>query len=242
MNEAERRFGSRIDRPFFAAMAVVLAAVFAAGFGPAYANHLTAIPALPIWVHLHGAVMAVWVLLFVVQVALVRCGAQRLHRRLGLLSIALVAIMVPLAVATNLLAIRRGATPPFFTPAELFAADQLDILLFTALYGWALVLRRVPAWHKRLLLCAMVLLTFPAFGRLDWVGQFGLHRIVPISVSLVLALALVGPLYDLARYRRIHPAYRWGVAAIFLAQPGHALLAASAPVQALVASLRPPGP
>jgi hypothetical protein len=238
--EGALRFSSQVDRPFMAIMSLVLAAVFVAGFGPSYVDSIAAPGGLPLWVHLHGVVMAAWILLFVVQGVLIRSGARALHQRLGLLSIALVAVLVPLGSATNVLCIARGATPPFFTPAELFASDQLDLLLFTALYAWALVLRRTPAWHKRLLVCAVVLLTYPAIARMSVVRHFGLDLIVPISVALVLVLAMIGPLHDLARYRRVHPAFAWGAAIIFLAQPAHELLAASAPVQALVAGLVPP--
>ncbi len=238
--ESALRFSGERDRPFMAVMSVVLAAVFVAGFGPSYARNVTSPEGLPLWVHLHGLVMAAWVLLFVVQGVLIRSGARALHQRLGLLSIALVAIMVPLGSATNVLCIARGAIPPFFTPAELFATDQLDLLVFAALYAWALILRRSPAWHKRLLASALVLLTYPAIARMGVVRQFGMDLIVPISVALVLVLALLGPLHDLVRYRRVHPAFAWGAAIVFLAQPAHGLLAASAPVQALVAGLVPP--
>jgi len=232
-----RRFSGEIDRPFFAGIIVLLAAVFAAGFGPSYAHDIGKLGTWPIWVHLHGAVMVSWVVLLVVQGALVRSGARALHRRLGLLSIGLVVIMVPLGMVTNALAIRRGAVPPFFTPAELFAVDQLDVLLFAALYAWALVLRGRPDWHKRLLISATILLTYPAIARIGLIRAFGPDWVVPLSVGLMLALALLGPLHDLVRYRRVHPAFAWGAAIVFLAQPAHSLLAASAPVQALAGAL-----
>ena len=41
---------------FFATLSLVIALIIAAGFGPSYAASL-APPGLPIWVHLHGAVM-----------------------------------------------------------------------------------------------------------------------------------------------------------------------------------------
>lgn len=241
MTVAVRRFASDIDRPFFTVMTVGLAAVFAAGFGPTYARGVLSAEGLPWWVHLHGAVMAGWVVLLVVQSALIRSGQRALHQRLGLMSIALIAIMVPLGSATNMMSIRRGAVPPFFTPAELFAVDQLDLLLFAGMFGWALAMRRNPAWHKRLLLSATTLLTYPAVARLGIVRHFGVDMVVPISVSLVLAVALLGPLHDLARYRRVHPGFVWGAAIVFLAQPAHALLAASPPVKAIVAAIIAPG-
>jgi hypothetical protein len=219
---------------FFATMSLVVAAIIAAGFGPSYASALPQ-PGLPIWVHLHGAVMATWIVLFAVQPALVRRRSLPLHRTLGYASIGLVVLMVPLGIATDLLAIRRGAVPPFFTPADMFAADLCDLLLFAGLYAAALTFRKRVDWHKRLLLCATVLLTWPALGRLSFVQQFGIGMIVPVSVALLIVLALIGPVHDLLTRRRIHPAYLWGVGLLILVQPLHLLLANSAPVRGVVA-------
>jgi hypothetical protein len=147
--------------------------------------------------------------------------------------------MVPLGIATDLLAIQRGATPPFFTPAEMLTADVCDILLFAALFVWALLLRRRREWHKRLLLSATVLLTWPAIGRLGIVQHFGFSMVVPLSIAILIALALVGPVHDLVTRRRVHPAYLWAVSLIVLAQPLHALLATSGPLQAVVIAFLP---
>lgn len=238
MTEDSRPMRAGKDGPFFLVMAIALTAIFIAGFVPIYLAIVFSPRTLPVWVHLHGAVMATWVLLFAVQVALIRGGGIALHRRLGLLSLALMVVLVPLGSATNILSIRRGAIPPFFTAADLFAVDQLDLVVFVSLYAWAMVQRRSPAWHKRLMLCAMIMLTYPAIAR------FALRQlhvavplIVPVSVSFVLLLAVIGPIHDLVRYRRVHPAFAWGAAIIFLAQPGHALVAASPLVQSLVHTL-----
>ncbi|PIB90924.1 hypothetical protein [Caulobacter sp. FWC2] len=224
------------DRRFFTIMAGVVAVVVASGFGPSYAASLPP-PGLPFWVHLHGAAMTAWILLFAVQAWLVSKRSLALHRRLGWLSIGLVVAMVPLGLATNLLAIKRGATPPFFTPAEMMAADFTDIFLFVGLYVAAILLRRQGAWHKRLMLCATVLLTWPALGRLIPLRGLGMANIIPASIGLLILLALVGPLFDLATRRKVHPAYFWGVGLIILAQPAHALIAASPLAQGLAHKL-----
>lgn len=214
-------------------MALVVATIVAAGFGPSYARSI-APPGLPFWVHLHGAAMALWLLLFAIQAMLVRQRAYRLHRTLGFASLGLVAIMAPLGVATNFLAIRRDAVPPFFTSQDMFGADVVDILLFVALYFWAIVWRRRSDWHKRLLLCATILLALPGIGRIGAVQSLGLDMIMPVSQGLLMVLALVGPLHDLLTRGRVHPAYLWGVAIIALAQPVHWMVAHSAVADAVV--------
>jgi len=217
-------------------MSLVIALVIVSGFGPSYASSLPP-PGLPVWVHLHGAVMTAWVLLFAVQTGLVSRRAFSLHQRLGWLSIVLVAVMLPLGFLTNAMAIHRGATPPFFTPAMMMAADGIDLCLFAGLYAAAILLRRNGAWHKRLMLCATVLLTWPALGRLQPLRELGLSMIIPAATGLLILLALIGPVFDLVTRRRVHPAYLWGVGLIIAAQPLHRLLAVSPLIQALARQL-----
>ncbi len=225
-------------RWFYTGMAVLIALIVLAGFGPSYTSSL-APPGLPFWVHLHGAAMTGWIVLFVVQTWLVNQRNLSLHRRLGWLSIGLVVVMVLLGVATDVLAVRRGATPPFFTPAQMVFADLIDLMLFASLYTAAILLRRQGEWHKRLLLSATVLLSWPALGRLRPLSAFGMTNIIPISIGLLIALALVGPVYDLIARRRIHPAYLWAVGLIILAQPLYMLVAAAPPLQAWANGLKP---
>lgn len=229
--DIEQRFGPGSDRRFFLVMALVVALVVAAGFGPSYAASLPP-PGLPYWVHLHGAAMITWIVLFGVQAWLIGQRNVQLHKTLGWLSIGLVLAIVPLGVATNLLAIKRGATPPFFRPADMMAADLLDVSLFAGLFAAAVLMRRKAAWHKRLMLCATVLLTWPAVARLIPLRALGLSQIIPASIVIVIALALIGPLYDLAIRRRIHPAYFWGVGVIAISHPIHAFIANQPAVQA----------
>lgn len=224
---------------FYAGMSLVIIAVIAAGFGPTYARSRGE---LPFWVHLHGLVMVAWIALFAVQAALVRWRRFDLHRTLGFASIGLVVPMVPLGFATNFLAIRRGSTPPFFTPAEMMAADCTDMVLFAGLFAAAVMLRKRGDWHKRLLLTATVLLAWPALGRLASVQLgVGMGQVVPVSFALVALLACAGPLHDWLTRRRVHPAYVWAVGLLLAAQPVHWLVARSAPVQALADRLEAAG-
>ena len=234
--EVDRAAAPGGGRRFYSGMALLVAVVVAAGFGPSYAASLPP-PGLPWWVHLHGAAMTAWIVLFAVQAWLVGRRDLRLHRTLGWATTVLAVSIVPLGCATTVLAAHRGATPPFFTPAQMLSDDMVDVVVFLVLVAAAVALRRRGEWHKRLLLTATVLLSWPAMGRL--VGHWGhsLPAVIPVSSAMLLALALVGPAFDLFTRRSVHPAYAWGVAAVLLAQPAHALVAASAPMQALAHAL-----
>ena len=232
-SERSRARGS--GRRFYTAMALVVAAYVLYGFGRSYAASLS--PAgLPVWVHLHGAVFTAWIVLFVAQTWLVGRGNLALHRKLGWLSLGLVAAMAGLGSATTLLCVRRGAVPSFFTPGLMMALDFLGLAFFVALYVASVALRRRAEWHKRLLLCGTILLSSPALARVLPMNALG--PAAPL-VLIVVLLTLVGcgAAYDLATRRAVHPAYAWGGAAtagsIVLAGP----VAFSAPMTALVGAL-----
>jgi hypothetical protein len=222
-------------RVFYTAMALLVAAYVLYGFGRSYAASL-APPGLPVWVHLHGLAFTSWIALFVAQTWLVGRGGYALHRRLGWASLGLVGAMMVLGVSTTLLCVRRGAVPPFFTPGLMLALDFLGLAGFGALYGAGVVLRRRPEWHKRLMLCATILLSTPALARIIHLGPLG--KAAPfVLLGALLALTALGALYDLLTRRAPHPAYAWGAAAmaasILLAGP----LGFSAPMHALVRAL-----
>ena len=76
-------------------MAMVVVATVVAGFTPTYyLKLLFATPALPLSIHIHGALFTTWVLLFVAQTWLVAANRTDLHRRLGVTGAALAVTMV----------------------------------------------------------------------------------------------------------------------------------------------------
>ena len=91
----------RHDGNFFLAAALLLVAVFAAGFWLDIRQHLAKgeAPYAPI-VGWHGFVFFSWLALFGAQVGLVRAKRLRLHRRLGWAVAGVAAAMVVLGAAT----------------------------------------------------------------------------------------------------------------------------------------------
>ena len=86
------------DRKIYAALAAAFALVVFAGFARTYyLKWWLAGPPLPsTTVHVHGAIMTSWVVLFAVQVGLISSRQVRLHQRLGYASLGLA---VPLTVS-----------------------------------------------------------------------------------------------------------------------------------------------
>lgn len=223
------------ERTFFFYMALALLANILVGFGFFFAIGASSFDA-PWWVHLHAVSMAAWVLLFVIQNALVWQGQVAAHRALGLFGVAWSAWIVALGLVFTAADVRTGRVPPFFEPTFFLAMDWLNVVAFAALVGAAVRLRARSDWHKRLMLGAMINLSAPAWGRL----------ILPIVLDQrgvwLIALALLGyfgvaMLYDRRTRGKVHPAYWWGAAALVAWHGLSFVLASLPPFKALAESI-----
>ena len=166
--------------------------------------------------HAHAAIFLTWMALFTTQVRLIASGNRRLHRRLGLAGAAFAALMVIVGFFTAVGGARRGIFPgaPFDDPLAFLIVPVGDLAIFAPLVACAIIWRRRPEVHKRLMLLAVVGGLLPApIGRLPIIaGQ------VPGIVVVFLAMLLAGPAYDVWSRRRIHPIY-FAVVPIFLSVP-----------------------
>lgn len=218
------------DRVFYSGMAIVMALTVFAGFAPSYylrwladgpATTVSGAPITPL-VHLHGAVFSAWVLLFLVQTALVAKRRLRLHRRLGVAGAALAAVMVVVGFGTALAGARAGSAPPDVPPLVFLVVPFFDILLFAGFVTAAVLARRRKEAHKRLMLLAYLALLTAPVARLPGVlalGPLGFFAIAYLTFLLLFAA------YDLWSRRRVHPVYVWGGALLVLSAPGRLMLA-----------------
>lgn len=170
-------------------------------------------PALPWLVHVHGAVMTSWFLLFSAQTCLVARHRTDLHRRLGAIGAALIVVMVVLGMVVVAHAAARevhahAKDAPFFL--MLLALDPFMLLVFAALAASAIAMRnRRGDVHKRLMALATLSLTLFAIGRLPFPSE--------AFAWLVYALCLAVPIIiDTVRNHRLHPAFGWGAPAVFI--------------------------
>lgn len=208
------------DRRFYGTMAFVAAVVIVVGFSNTYAPKVLAgAPPVPGIVHLHAAVFATWLVVFVTQVALVARGHVALHRRLGNAGMVVAGIMLAVGLATSIAAARaghRGIPGVEFPTTEGFMLlNVASVVIFAVLAGAGWALRRRPQAHKRLMLAATVAgLMPPGIARLPLVTG---HETAIAAVAV--GFLLVGPAYDLATRRRVHPAYAGLLLAIFVVPP-----------------------
>ena len=208
------------DRRFYVAMSVVAAVVIVAGFANTYAPKvITGAPPVPAIIHLHAALFACWLVLFVAQAVLVMRGRVALHMRLGNVGVVLAGLMLAVGIATATASActgHRGIPGVEFPNREGFLLlNVASIGIFSVLVAAGWWYRRRPQAHKRLMLAATVAgLMPPGISRLPLVsGHAG------AIAGLVIAFLLMGPAYDLATRRRIHPAYAGLLLAILVVPP-----------------------
>jgi uncharacterized membrane protein YozB (DUF420 family) len=208
------------DRRFYTTMAVVAAAVIVAGFantyGPKVLSSSTPVPPV---IHLHAVLFTCWLVLFVAQTLLVARGHVHAHMRLGNAGMALAGLMLATGFAAAIHAARAGhrGIPgvEFPTRDGFLLLNFASVCVFSALVAAGWWWRRRPQAHKRLMLSATVAgLMPPGISRLP--GVAGHDQAI---AGLVMTFLLVGPIYDLATRKRIHPAYAGLLLAILIVPP-----------------------
>lgn len=126
--------------------------------------------------HTHGITATLWVLLLAAQSWSIHAGRRMLHRRLGLVSLALFPLFLVGGVGIFLGMAQRfaGEVSPFhllYAP-RLAWVDVVAVAGFAAFYFQALRRRREVAVHAGYLLATAIFLLPPILGRLSAVLPF----------------------------------------------------------------------
>ena len=119
-------------------------------------------------VYVHGGLMTCWMVLFVLQCALVTKGNRRLHMRLGKAAVALYAVIVPIGAVTALLQIHYAdpnSFPPF-GPYRFLALPLIEIANFALFAGAGFLFRRTPALHRALMTIGTLSVAQAGIGRI----------------------------------------------------------------------------
>ncbi len=196
------------DRGFFLVMAIACAVLIFVGFSRTYylKQYFPAAPALSLLVHVHGAVMTIWVLYFVVQTALIASDRPGLHRKLGYAGAFLGTLVIGLGLTVAFTGMRLHHGTSTQSPEVIFLVGLIDIGSFAMFFITGYLFRRNHEAHQRLMLFAVVVgLTGAPIGRLIALGTP-----VPLLSGINLSFLFAGPIYDLATRRRIHPVYVFG--------------------------------
>ena len=207
------------DRWFFSGMALIAALTVFGGFAPTYyLKGLYGTPTLSTVRHLHGITFTLWMVLFLVQTALIAARRTAWHRRLGIAGTVLAGGMLVIGTAVAISAARHPPAPgvaPGLPPPLVFLLIPLsDLAAFAMLAGSGVYYRRKPDIHKRLMLLATIAILPAALGRMVFPGgllDFLGLPVGPLTLTGLTAL-FVGAclLYDRLAQGRVHAATLWG--------------------------------
>ena len=194
-------------RRFYLAMSVMMLALVTYGFsntiGPGLLH--TQRPVRDIMLlSIHGAVFYAWMLFMVAQAALIRLRHIRLHRLLGWFG-----------AADAVLVVIMGLWATFHQPAP-FALGIVGVLSMAGFgipVALAILWRKRPAYHRRLLLIGTAMLTNAAFARFP--GSYLPGHFFYAGTDLLIA---IGVARDLWKERSIHVVYRYAMPILLAAE------------------------
>lgn len=157
-----------------------------------------------------------WVILFVLQTALIAADNVKLHRKVGVLGFALGATVPVMGIATTIVNMRFSKLNSHLDPAPFLAISLNDMIAFSVFFGLAIYWRKKSDWHRRLMVIATCTLTSAAFLRL--VLLTSLDSPIRWQYVGVDALILFGLARDWIVDKRVHPIYLYSLPAVLLAQ------------------------
>ena len=207
-----------VARWYFTGMAILMLVVSLAGFAPGIIDSSRRNAPLTLLVAAHGAAFLAWLLLFLAQSLLVATGRLGWHRRLGVTSVVLLALIIPLTFATSTAIMRRGydlSGDSHISPHPQVAKGELDaptdsafnfwgLLEFSMLATAAIAFRRRPEVHKRLMLFANISLMVVPVQHL--MGHIPSAVLSPAKIAIPFAIFLLsGVARDYLVAKRVHP-------------------------------------
>lgn len=223
------RLGLIVRRGFYVGLAVLITAVAVAGFWPTYWGPLFSGTLDLHWLlHLHGIVFTAWVLLLIVQTVLVYRGRTNLHQTVGkVIGVGWGVLVITIGLSAALGTISPAVGREFEDLQGFIASFVItlpSIIAFALLFAAALLYRKRPAIHKRLMIVATLALLSAATARLGE-NVFGLPPVASTVVGRGLPISLAGLAigYDWWSRNRVHPSY-WIAVVILIFDDGVAFV------------------
>lgn len=205
---------------FFVTMAFVFIIIAVVGFGQSlhaiYHQKIT----LNWIVHVHGALLTIWLLLFFTQALLAAMGNLKFHRRLGQFSVVLgVLVWISMGIVIFRAHIGFPLQANISWDNVLFLSSIMN--LFGLFFVWGILQRKNAAVHKRLLFLATLVLVSAGFNRvllfagidptIQWLHLFGVANKSLLGIPHPSALLFYNDLlliplfiYDFFTIRGIH--------------------------------------
>jgi FtsH-binding integral membrane protein len=211
LNTQLKRF---LSRYFYFSMSLVMSAIVVWGFSHTVSQNLFhAKPAKPLLLWIHGAAFSTWMVLFIAQSGLIRIRKVSIHRRLGWFGAALAATMVALGLAVavylsrwDIVVLHQPDVPQFLS------IPFFDMAVFGGCMALAILWRKKPDFHRRLVFIATCELMDAGFGRSDfWFN----HNLFYVGVDL---LIVAGMVRDQIVDGRVHKVYLYALPLMIVGQ------------------------
>lgn len=207
--------GGLVDKYFYFAMSLVIAVIVIYGFSQTVDHNLFhAAPPRPFLLWIHGAAFSGWVAFYIFQSALVRTHNVRLHRTLGWFGVGLGALMVPLGVTISTI-MARFDTHVLHEPGldAFLIVPYYDMVMLAVILSLAIVWRKKPDLHRRLLFMLTCHLTDAAWGRFPGYAMQNVYFFAAAD-----GLMLLGIVRDLVVDRRVHKVYLYTIPMLAVCQ------------------------
>lgn len=194
----------RLARWFYPMAGVVMLACVLVGFERFYFHGRSfpdreITPPIRSLVIAHGAAMAVWILLGLVQPALIATRKHKVHMTLGWAGAATAAVVLVLGLMVGVQSAR--VSPPDnmimgFNPRQFMAVPVISVLAFAAFVAVGVWKRKKPAVHRAMMLSATLAAISAALNRIDPLNQLYIGTVWdrlfgPFFAAVVLALLLL---------------------------------------------------
>jgi len=145
-------------------------------------------------IHIHGALLMMWLSLLVLQPMLIYFKKIKLHRTIGKVSF----VLGPLIIISMFLVGRGGYWHGVGNVPEVFnlgvmVLDIRGLITFAIFWALAMAYRKTSSAHMRYMIATGILAIGPGVGR-GLVASFDLSLYAAISITDVLELAIVGTL------------------------------------------------
>jgi len=203
-----------VDKYFYFAMSLLVAGIVVWGFNHTVDQNLfhPAVPR-PLILWFHGGAFSTWVLFFIFQSTLVRTHNVKWHRFFVWFGAGLAAVMVPLGITTSIVMGRFDIHTLHESGVDAFLiVPWYDMVAFPVLISLAILWRKKPEFHRRLIFIATCCLLDAAFGRQDYVFNHNLY------FWCLDGVILLGVVRDLVVNQRIHKVYLVTVPVLVICQ------------------------
>ncbi len=192
-----------VSKYFYLCMSLLIAAIVVYGFSHTVNDNLFH-PAVPrpfiLW--LHGSAFSLWVVFLIFQSTLVRTRNVKWHRFFGWFGAALATVMVVLGIATSIIMGRFDTYQLHQPGSDAFLIVPLfDMVAFAVLIGLAVLWRKQPELHRRLIFIGTCGLLDAAFGRIGYIFDHGLFF---ICLDLVILLGVFRDLFVNGRVNKVY--------------------------------------